>query len=148
MENRYRKPSLAAFAAAALACAAAPAQDGPPAADTAPPGEAELARPPEIDARRETSGRPGGARLAEPRVRDASPREEVVVVGEQRWRLPDLGSELRREQERESDARIRAEFLRPYDPADPANRFEPYPLDGELTRVGFIEIFRIGFEGP
>lgn len=144
-------PKLAVAATAAFACAAAQAQEDPappPDIEAAAPQADALTRPPEIEARVRSPERPGAARLADAPARSAAPRDEVVVVGEQRWQLPDLGSELRDARSRDADARIRAEFLTPHDPADPTNRFEPYPLDGDLTRVGFIELFRIGFGGP
>lgn len=153
---RPKAPRLRLALLAGLACTYALAQDDlalPP--DVEAPAEAAgpepgragaLTQPPDVEAAERSSERPGAARLADPPERELT-REEVVVVGEQRWRLPDLGSEFRREQEARADAeaRIRTEFLTPYNPDDPTNRFEPYPLDGDFTRVGFIELFRLKF---
>ncbi len=131
---RNKHAELAALMLLAFAPAAAPAQD-------------DLARPPSVDAPARSLERPGAARLAGPPERGDDALEEVVVIGEQqRWRLPDLGSEWRREREQaRGDARIKADLFRAYDPDDPTNRTDPFPLNGELSRVGFIEMFRIRF---
>lgn len=128
--------ACAALAAAVAAAAPARAQQG-----AAPE---ELVRPPSVEAGTRSDERPGAARLAEPPARENA-REEVVVIGEQRFRLPDLGGEWRQEEAR--PARIRAEFFHLYDPNDPTNRIEPFPINQEASRVGFIEIFRIRFGG-
>lgn len=126
--------------------AAAPAQDD------------DLAVPPRIDAagadtpgppRRLAPGeRPGAARLAEPVDRGSGPIEEVVVVGDQRLRLPDLGSTWREQQEARRDPRIEARFFEIYDPNDPTSRADAFPVNSEMRRVGYIELFRIRFGRP
>lgn len=147
MACRIRKH--AALALALAACAAAAQDDGltrPPRVDA--PVADDLTRAPRLDEPGRTEERPGAARLAEPPRREA-PVEEVVVVGEQRWRLPDLGSEWRqREQQRAAaNARIRTEFFRVYDPNDQTRWTDPFPVNSDMRRVGFIEVFRLRFGG-
>lgn len=82
-------------------------------------------------------------------ARDDDSIEEVVVVRENAWRLPDLGSEWRAEHEQEirKTGRIRAKFLPLYDPAAERPMTMLFPVNRELTRAGFIEIFRVRFGG-
>lgn len=101
----------------------------------------DLTLPPRLD------GTPFAARLAAtPAERDEA-LEEVVVVGENEWRLPDLGSAWRQRQEdAEVPARIEASFLPLYDPeVEPEQRNDFLAMSSELHRVGFIEIFQIRF---
>lgn len=123
------RPGPAAVALLALAASPVAAQDGdltlPPRLETAP-GEARLAAQP--DERRDTL-------------------EEVVVLGEQRWRLPDLGSEWRAEHAEEEDStpRIDAKFLPLYDPENDTPTYDPFDVRREIRQVGFIELFRVRF---
>lgn len=90
---------------------------------------------------------PDRTRLAPPaEARDAA-RDEIVVLGETQWRLPDLGSDWRAEQQAQEDAaRIQASFLPLYDPGAPATRSDVFLLDREAhRRHGVIELFRIRF---
>jgi hypothetical protein len=120
----------------------------------APPallGQEDLTLPPRLDEDEGEPVRPSEmpqrARL-EPRTDGPreEPIEEVLVVREDPWRLPDLGSEWRARQQDEVDTgRITAEFLPLYDPEDedPFRGF--FLLNREMQRVGFIEVFRIRF---
>jgi len=105
-------------------------------------GQAEdLTLPPRLD------GAPYSARLAEQAEGREPAIEELIVVGENEWRLPDLGSSwrLRQEDEREP-ARIQANFLPLYDPEDSRQRRDDlFLIHSELRRVGFIELFKIRF---
>jgi hypothetical protein len=73
--------------------------------------------------------------------------EEIIVVRENRWRLPDLGSDWRSRQEAEPDTgRIEVDFLPLFDPETEQDPFGDYfPLNRELARVGYIEVFRVRF---
>ena len=73
--------------------------------------------------------------------------EEIIVVGKAEWRLPDLGSSWRAEQEaRKRPDRAGWEFAPRYDP-ERAYRYLNLPqLSKEEQRVGFIELFRFSFD--
>lgn len=106
--------------------------DEPPAAD-------EPARPGD-------AGGPGEARLAPPAENRQPVLEEVIVVNESEWRLPDLGSAWRQAQEDAvQHGRIEASFLPLYDPEHADPNVDLFPRDREMDRVGFIEIFRVRF---
>jgi hypothetical protein len=132
-ENRRRPAATGiAIAAGLLVAAIAVAQDSEPVTDTT------LIRPPRIEVG------PGTPRLAEPEPERAM--EEVIVVSESEWRLPDLGSEWRREQaEERSQDRIEVSFLPLYDPENADPNVDLFPRNREMRRVGFIEIFRVRF---
>jgi len=103
----------------------------------------DLTLPPRLD------GEPFAARLApQPKERDAA-LEEVVVVGENEWRLPDLGSSWRlRQADAKELSRIETSFLPLYDPeAEPEERNDFLSMSSELHRVGFINLFQIRFGG-
>lgn len=90
---------------------------------------------------------PTQARLATP---DDAGREdameEVLVIRENPWRLPDLGSEWRARHEAEArPGRITADLLPLFDPEAEQPTRDLFPLNREMQRVGFIEIFRIRF---
>jgi hypothetical protein len=129
-------PLLAAVAALA---SPAGAQDKDPPAE---PSEA-LTLPPRLD------------EAASPKTRFEPPAEaardeameEVLVVRENPWRLPDLGSEWRaRHDEGELDTgRISADFMPLYDPEAVLPFQDYFPLNQEMQRVGYIEVFRIRF---
>lgn len=92
------------------------------------------------------AGRPGEARLAEPER--TLPMEEVIVVNESEWRLPDLGSAWR---EAHADApetgRISVAWVPLYDPADADPVPDLFQRNSELYRVGMIELVRVRFGG-
>jgi hypothetical protein len=101
----------------------------------------DLVRPPRIDEA------PHAARLAPRRAERDEALEEVVVIGGSEWRLPDLGSTWRAKREAEAEAsRIEATLFPLYDPENNW-RLETnlFPVNRELTRVGFIELFRVRF---
>jgi hypothetical protein len=72
--------------------------------------------------------------------------DEIVVVGEAEWRLPDLGSDWRARAEAESPVgRIDVAFLPLYDPGRDPVDYDPFRINREIQRVGFIELFRVEF---
>lgn len=103
--------------------------------------EEDLTRPPRID------DAPLVARLTEPSEERAAALEEVLVVGENEWRLPDLGSRWRAEAAATAElGRIEADLLPLFDPEDPAHtRADWFIVNEEIRRVGFIELFKVRF---
>jgi hypothetical protein len=100
----------------------------------------DLTAPPRLDEL------PGETRLAERPAERREALEEVVVVGESEWRLPDLGSAWRaREEAEQVPQRIELAFLPLYDPEDATPDFDPLRVNREVQRVGFIELFRVRF---
>jgi hypothetical protein len=101
----------------------------------------DLALPPRVE------DAPGAARLAAEPPDRREPLEEIVVVSEQRWRLPDLGSEWRAEHAAEADstARIEATFMPLYDPENDAPTYDVFNVNRAIRQVGFIELFRVRF---
>ena len=74
--------------------------------------------------------------------------EEVLVVRENPWRLPDLGSDWRATREDiPKTGRITARFLPLYDPEAEQPIRNLFPVNRELERTGFIEVFRVRFGG-
>lgn len=74
--------------------------------------------------------------------------DEIVVTG-QGWRLPDLGSRWRAQQEAaERERRLHAVFLPLYDPNRPPQHTDWFWLNRETQRHGVIELFRFRFGGP
>lgn len=99
-------------------------------------------------------GRPSQARLADPpesasELQEAAsePLQEIVVTGNDNpWRLPDLGSEWRaRQAEQEPTGRIRVDVFPLWNPEAERPERDLLPLNSELRRVGFIEVFRVRF---
>lgn len=101
----------------------------------------DLVLPPRLD------DEPYSARLAQQPEDRRSSLEEVIVVGENEWRLPDLGDTWRKRQEdKQEPARIQANFLPMYDPEDSRQRRDDlFMINNELRRVGFVELFKIRF---
>lgn len=88
---------------------------------------------------------PGNARL-EPAHEEREDEIEVVVAGGQSdWRLPDLGTSLRREEEPELDQRMEFRVAPLYDPEKQVEMLEPVPVVDVLRDVGFLRIFEVGF---
>ena len=72
--------------------------------------------------------------------------EEIIVVGKDEWRLPDLGSSWRAEHEaRRKPGRTGWEFAPRYDPERAARHLDLSQLSKEEQRVGVIELFRFSF---
>jgi len=122
--------NLVALTGVILCFASARAQD-----------DEDLSLPPRLD------GTPYEARLAEQPEERHEAFEEVIVIGENQWRLPDLGSTWRvRQEENLVPARIEVRFLPLYDPENPtATSDNPFKFGREMRRVGFIEVFRASF---
>jgi hypothetical protein len=108
----------------------------PPRIDQAPAApERRPARPPER------------TRLA-PLPEDRAAQDEIVVIGQTEFRLPDLGSAWRAEQEAEqrAAARIRVTLLPVYDPEAQAVANDLFLINREThRRHGVIELFRVRF---
>lgn len=102
----------------------------------------DLTLPPVIQAM------PGDVRL-EPPPADRDDMLEVHVTGGQTdWRLPDLGTSLREEEEeRDPDQRFEVRFVPLFDPEKDDQTIETPPVVDVLRDVGFIRIFEIGIGG-
>ena len=103
--------------------------------------ESDLTLPPRIDESSRST-----ALAAVPAGRSDS-LEEIIVVAGTEWRLPDLGSEWRtRAAAAEKEAqRIDVSFLPLYDPERDPIDYDPFRINREIQRVGFIELFRVEF---
>jgi hypothetical protein len=127
LANRF---SCAWSALLGLIAAAAHAQEG------------DLTLPPRID------DSPRSTALAPPPEDRADVLEEIIVVGGTEWRLPDLGSDWRARAAAEQQAqRIDVSFLPLYDPERDPIDYDPFRINPEVQRVGFIELFRVEFGG-
>jgi hypothetical protein len=87
---------------------------------------------------------PGDAHL-EPAPAAGEDGLTVVVSGGQTdWRLPDLGTSLREEEEEvDPTQRIHLRFMPLYDPEKQEDTLEPVPVVDVLRDVGFIRLFEI-----
>jgi hypothetical protein len=104
--------------------------------------ERDLTLPPRIDEGSRSTA------LAPPSVDRSDSLEEIIVVGGTEWRLPDLGSEWRARAAAEQHAqRIDVSFLPLYDPERDPLDYDPFRINREIQRVGFIELFRVEFGG-
>jgi hypothetical protein len=115
--------------------------------DSAPPSEAEDAGATPPTAPGGLVRPPNAARLAPlPEQRADSGIEEIIVLGGN-WRLPDLGSAWRaRQQAAEQGDGPHLTFLPLYDPERPTTYNDnPFILNREMTRVGYIDLFRVRF---
>jgi hypothetical protein len=118
---------------AAVTCASAQ--------ENAPDPDPDLIQPPTI----EGEPAPGAPRL-EPADEDREDMLEAVVKGGQTdFRLPDLGTSFREEEQEDPNDRIDMKFLYLYDPdnQDPAEAI--FPTIEDLRRVGFLHIFEMRF---
>jgi hypothetical protein len=104
----------------------------------------DLTLPPRLD------DAPYSARLAPQPEERTEALEEVLVTGENEWRLPDLGSRWRARTEAATEpARIAADVLPLYDPESPTHtRNDWFIVNEEIRRVGFIELFKVRFGKP
>ena len=71
--------------------------------------------------------------------------EEIVVIGKEKWQLPNLGSSLDTDPVVPKPGRIDWQFLPMYDPEQAYPYFDQFQLDEEIRRTGFIELFRARF---
>jgi hypothetical protein len=102
--------------------------------------ESDLTLPPRIDESARST-----ALAAAPAGRSDS-LEEIIVVAGTEWRLPDLGSEWRaRAAAAKEPQRIDVSFLPLYDPERDPIDYDPFRINREIQRVGFIELFRVEF---
>jgi hypothetical protein len=102
--------------------------------------DSELALPPEITAE------PGEVHFEAPPEEREEALEAVVTRGQNEWRLPDLGSAMRAEQEaRDPNERIDATFLYLYDPENQDPTEELFPDDSNPRTVGWIDLFEVRF---
>jgi hypothetical protein len=100
----------------------------------------DLALPPEI------SSEPGEVRFEPPPEEREDALEVVVTAGQSDWRLPDLGSDMRSEQEsRDPNERIDVTFLYLYDPERQDPTEELFPDDSNPRSVGFLQVFELRF---
>jgi len=103
----------------------------------------ELTLPPEI------TSEPGEVYFEPPPEEREDVLEAVVTGGQTDWRLPDLGSAMRAEQEeRDPNERIDVTFLRLYDPENQDPTEELFPDDSNPRSVGFLEVFELRFGKP
>jgi hypothetical protein len=104
--------------------------------------ESDLTLPPRID-----EG-PRSTALAAPAPERSDSLDEVIVVGGGAWRLPDLGSTWRaRARAEQAEQRVDVSFLPLYDPERDPIDYDPFRINREIQRVGFIELFRVEFGG-
>jgi hypothetical protein len=153
---------IACIAAAPFAYAQSQDKDGvplpprfesPPGQRSAPPPPSTVYRPltipsPTSAAVSDTGTRPPNAAHLAPLPEDRADKdqiEEIVVRGEG-WRLPDLGSGWREKQE-EADAsdRPHVTWVPLYDPEHPTTFNDTWVLNRELSRIGYIDLFRFRF---
>jgi len=98
----------------------------------------DLTLPPVIQAM------PGDVRLEAPPEDRDDVLEAVVTGGQTDWRLPDLGTSLREEEEeRDPNQRIVVRFAPLFDPEKEDPTIETAPVVDVLRDVGFIRIFEI-----
>ena len=88
---------------------------------------------------------PGEAILAELPEDREEVLEELVVVGEERWRLPDLGATWRLENETPEESRLTVRFLPLYDPELEGRLSDVFVINKQQERLGYLEFFRIRF---
>ena len=131
-----------------------PSADAEPTAAPAPPVPAD---PAEASDAAGASGAAGvsddatgsAARLAAPDPERAVPIEEVIVISEIEWRLPDLGSEWRRAQEEadQGNDRIELAFFPLYDPENADPNVDLFERNSGLHQQEMIEVIRFRFGG-
>ena len=125
--------SLIALLAGVAVLAQAPAGD-----------DAGLSEPPRID----PDAEPGESRLEPPPEEREDMLEAVVTRGQTEFRLPDLGTSLRDdEDERDPNQRIAVNFIPLYDPENEDPVEEMFQNVDSIHRVEMLRIFEIGFGG-
>ena len=108
--------------------------------DARPEPAEDLTLPPTI------TEAPGDVRLEPaPEDREGEGIDVLVTGGETDWRLPDLGTTLRREEERELDQRMEFVLAPYYDPEKQVEMLEPVPVVDVMRDLGFLRIFEVGF---
>ena len=147
--RHFRVVTAALTTAGLFGCAAAFAQE-------------DLSRPPRLSEDETTADEPSVDELSaqqstgEPRTEpaaaaaqtDAAQLEEIVVVSDQNpWRLPDLGSSWRGQDDGpDDDGRISVELVPLWNPdAEEIPTDNPFSVGDDFGRVGFIEVFRVRF---
>lgn len=104
--------------------------------------EVDLTLPPRID----TEAAPGEARLEPPPEEREDMLEAVVTGGQRDFRLPDLGTSFRQDDEEyDPTERIDVTFLYLFDPENQDPAEEAFPSLEERLGVGMLRIFRIDF---
>ena len=88
---------------------------------------------------------PGQASLAQLTTGREKVIEEVVVVGRERWRIPDLGYNWRARFERPAETRLAMRYLPLYDPEMAGVWPDLFQLSKQEERTGYIELFQIRF---
>jgi hypothetical protein len=102
--------------------------------------EPDLTLPPKLEA--ETA--PGAARLEPPPDEREDMLEAVVTGGQTEFRLPDLGTSFRADDEEyDPTARIDVQFLYLFDPENQDPAEEIFPSLEERLGVGMLKIFEI-----
>jgi hypothetical protein len=117
------------------------AQEAPTQAEPEP--DADLTLPPTLEES------PGDARLEAPPEDREDVLDAVVTGGQNDWRLPDLGTSLRKQREEEAkntNQRIEVGFLGLYDPEeDDANQDFLAPEVEVMRGLGVLKIFKVQF---
>ncbi len=133
-------------AGASAAAGAAGASGGPGVSDAAAASDAVADPAPTTESADATGS---AARLAAPDPERAVPIEEVIVISEIEWRLPDLGSEWRRAQEEadQGDDRIELAFFPLYDPENADPNVDLFERNSGLHQQEMIEVIRFRFGG-
>lgn len=144
MRERDDKPRRRHAFAAPFVCAVVLSTAVHAQSDADPAPDRELTLPPRL----ETSAPGTRSRINESTsAASLDDIEEVVVVREQPWRLPDLGSEWRANEADRADSsdRIEVKLLPLFDPETLPPERNLFLVNSEMRRVGYIEIFRLRF---
>lgn len=110
----------------------------------APNAEQPASPDPSFSERLRNARPPNAARLAPLPEDRGETTDEVVVIGSG-WRLPDLGSDWRAQQEAETRRALGSTIVPLYDPEKAPTFNNTYLLNREMQRVGYIELFRFRF---